>query len=83
MLRYWHIKNNCNIDINLNRGSLLNCYKSILDEISYLENRMDNYANDQSVVIGICNYINNMFGKCLYYREKTYNGMKISKSILS
>jgi hypothetical protein len=54
-LRYWHIKNNCNIDINLNRGNLLSCYKSILDEISYLEDRLENYANDQSVVIGICN----------------------------
>ena len=41
---------------------------------------MDNHANGQSVIVGTCNYIDRMFGKHLYDREKTYNGMKYQRA---
>ena len=54
-LRYWHIKNNCGIDLNLARGKMMDSYKFVVEEIAYLENRLDNNANNQSVILGICN----------------------------
>ena len=38
-LRYWHIKNNCDIDLNLARGKMMDSYKFVVEEIAYLENR--------------------------------------------
>ena len=78
--RHWHIKHNYEINLNLARRNLLNSYQSVIEEITYLENRLDNNANDQSVILGICGYINNMLGKHLYYRERTYNGMKYQRA---
>ena len=81
--RHWHIKNDYEIDIKLNKSNLLGLYTSMIDEIAYLEDRLEKNMYRRSVILGICTYINNMFGKYIYYREMTQYGMKYQRTELS